>query len=260
MPDHPAGSWLCAKGAVRASKEPATEKLEQWLTNRVVHKRCFARVSQLPMVKTSNPEPPRGAGGKSTEAFNSAGSCILSDVPKPFPCNKILKAFSFLNTLTPNTMKRVVGAFTGVDTSPADITVTTATSSTSAEALVFKDSDTIITKTMDTGTEILRLILNLMKAKIHVPLTLLTLTSLWKTHLDPSCVKMKKGFVLNNPKKSIMDTSTFPVEASLPVDRNYICKPECSVQSCTVHKLYSLVPTSQFVTILTDHPVNNNYL
>lgn len=34
--------------------------------------------------------------------------------------------------------------------------------------------------------------------------------------MDPSCVKMKKGIVLDDPKKSIMDSSSFPPETSLP--------------------------------------------
>jgi hypothetical protein len=59
------------------------------------------------------------------------------------------------------------------------------------------------------------------KAKIHIPLTLLTLASLRKIHLDPSCIKMKKGLILEDPKMSVMDTSTFPAESTLPADRFY---------------------------------------
>ncbi|KAG1886299.1 hypothetical protein F4604DRAFT_1918029 [Suillus subluteus] len=240
------------------------------------------------MTETSNPVPPRGAGGTSTNAFISVNSRTLTDdeinrvvesvgrcvtvpidledleavieenlaradrnvareskrndpnfieeisddelfldeptpepftpLPKPFPGNKVSQAFSFLNTLTPNTAKRVVGALTGADTSSSNVTVP---SSTSTDTLVFKDSETVIMKTADTGTEIPKPILNLTKAKIHVPLTLLTLASLRKIHLDPSCVKMKKGLVLDDPKKSVMDTSTFPAELTLPADRFY---------------------------------------
>ncbi|KAG1834999.1 hypothetical protein F4604DRAFT_1944586 [Suillus subluteus] len=133
------------------------------------------------MTETLNPVPPHGAGGKSTNAFISANSHALTDeisddesfldeptpepftpLPKPFPGNKVSQAFNFLNTLTPNTAKRVVGALTGADTS-SNVMVPT---STSTDTLVFKDSDTIITKMADTRTEIPRPILNLVKAKI----------------------------------------------------------------------------------------------
>jgi hypothetical protein len=52
--------------------------------------------------------------------------------------------------------------------------------------------------------------------KIHMPLTLLMAEAMECIHTDPSCVKMKKGIVLNNHKKSIMDSSFFPPENSLP--------------------------------------------
>lgn len=255
------------------------------------------------MTETTNPGPPRGAGGKNTDAFNTAnnrglskdevnrvvdsvgrrssGSINLHDseavanenliraernaarevrredpnyiedvsddesflvdspplpftpLPKPFPGNKITRAFSFLNTLTPNTAKRVVGALTGaavtststtienqIQATPSSSSVAVASSS-STEPLTFKDSETHITQSGHAGTEIPRPILNLAKAKIHVPLTLLTLAALRKIHLDPSCVKMKKGLVLDDPKKSVMDTSTFPVETSLQADHYY---------------------------------------
>ncbi|KIK48497.1 hypothetical protein CY34DRAFT_29053, partial [Suillus luteus UH-Slu-Lm8-n1] len=57
---------------------------------------------------------------------------------------------------------------------------------------------------------------NLARSKVHIPLTLLTTASIRKIHTDPSCVKMKKGLVMDDPKRSIMDTSSgFPVETSL---------------------------------------------
>jgi hypothetical protein len=188
------------------------------------------------MTESSIPEPPKGAGGKSTNAFNSANNWMLSDgeinrvadavgkcaafttdledhdtvlaensarasrnaareakrsdpnfieeisddepflddeVPQPFtplprpnPGIKMLKAFSFLSTLTPNTAKRVVSALTGADASSSS-TVTapsasaSTSTSTSTDTLVFKDSDMVITRTADTGTEIPWPILNL---------------------------------------------------------------------------------------------------
>ncbi|KAG1720470.1 hypothetical protein EDB19DRAFT_1964631 [Suillus lakei] len=55
------------------------------------------------------------------------------------------------------------------------------------------------------------------KAQVHIPLTLLTLTSLQRIHEDPGCVKMKKGLVSDDPKLFVMDTSaSFPPETSLP--------------------------------------------
>ncbi|KAG1836804.1 hypothetical protein DFJ58DRAFT_734749 [Suillus subalutaceus] len=154
-----------------------------------------------------------------------APTTFISDIPDfdflTQAINKVLRVFSFLNTLTPNTVKRVVGALTGSDPSPSNITVPSSSSSTSADTLVFKDADMVITKTADTGTKIPRPILNLAKAKIHVPLTLLTLAALQQIHLNPTCVKMKKGLILDDPKKSVMDTSIFPAESTLPADRFY---------------------------------------
>ncbi|KAG1876017.1 hypothetical protein C8R48DRAFT_768863 [Suillus tomentosus] len=109
----------------------------------------------------------------------------------------------------------------GTSTSASVTTSSVPTSSSATDMLVFRDSETVITKSEDTGTEIPRPIINLAKAKIHVPLTLLTLASLRKIHLDPSCVKMKKGLVLDDPKMSVMDTLTFPTESTLPADRFY---------------------------------------
>ncbi|KAG2096756.1 uncharacterized protein F5147DRAFT_778261 [Suillus discolor] len=145
----------------------------------------------------------------------------FTPLPLPFPGNKITRAFSFLNSLTPNTAKRVVGVLSSTNMSSSVMTPSISTSTSTTNTLVFKDSDTVIMKTADTGTEIPRPIINLTKAKIHVPLTLLTLASLRKIHLDPSCVKMKKGLVLDNPKMSVMDTSTFPAESTLPADCFY---------------------------------------
>lgn len=76
-------------------------------------------------------------------------------------------------------------------------------------------------KTADSGTKILRLILNLAKTKIYVPLMFLTLVSLQKMHLDTSCIKMTKDLVLDDLKKSVMETSTFPAESTLPAGRFY---------------------------------------
>jgi hypothetical protein len=40
-------------------------------------------------------------------------SLSIMSLPRPFPGNKITGAFSFLNSLTPNTAKQVIGALTG---------------------------------------------------------------------------------------------------------------------------------------------------
>ncbi|KAG2351397.1 hypothetical protein BDR07DRAFT_1386030 [Suillus spraguei] len=83
------------------------------------------------------------------------------------------------------------------------------------DAKIITSANTILTQ----GTEDLFEILNLAKAKVHIPLTLLTNTALWKMHEDPACVKLKKGLVLNNPKMIIMDMSSrFAPESTLTAD------------------------------------------
>ncbi|KAG1837227.1 hypothetical protein DFJ58DRAFT_734497 [Suillus subalutaceus] len=92
----------------------------------------------------------------------------------------------------------------------------------SSEAIVFKDSDTVLMKSMDSAFEIPRPILNLAKAHIQVPLTLLTRASLWKIHADPSIIKMMKGLVLDNLELSVMDVSAgFLAETTLTGDKFY---------------------------------------
>jgi hypothetical protein len=61
---------------------------------------------------------------------------------------------------------------------------------------------------IDDVYEIPHVIINLAHAKMHVPLTLLTAEAMERIHTDPSCVKMKKGILLDDPKRLIMDSSS----------------------------------------------------
>lgn len=139
---------------------------------------------------------------------------------------KMMKAAAYLKTLTPSTrqiMSRLGGeAFGGVsaDLEPNPIPdVTAGGSSSEQEPKIFTGSNTTLASGTDGLFEIPRPLLNLAKAKVHIPLTLLTNAALRKMHEDPSCVKLKKGLVLNDPKMIVMDTSNgFPHESTITAD------------------------------------------
>ncbi|KAG2347930.1 hypothetical protein BDR05DRAFT_996259 [Suillus weaverae] len=88
-------------------------------------------------------------------------------------------------------------------------------SSTARDSHTFQNNDVKIADAIENVFEILQPIINLIKAKIHIPLTLLTYESIKKIHNDPSSVKLCKGLVLDDPKHSVLDTSGFPPESSM---------------------------------------------
>ncbi|KAG0707159.1 hypothetical protein DFH29DRAFT_995217 [Suillus ampliporus] len=136
---------------------------------------------------------------------------------------RMMKAAAFLSTLSP-TMRKLMSTLAGDMTSNEALAqaVTTMSSATAAKAKVFTSANTIMATGMDDLFEISCPLLNLAKAKVHVPLMLLTNTSLHKIHEDPSCVKLKKGLVLEDPKLCVMDTSNgFPPKAYLTADVFY---------------------------------------
>ncbi|OAX30742.1 hypothetical protein K503DRAFT_806797 [Rhizopogon vinicolor AM-OR11-026] len=93
--------------------------------------------------------------------------------------------------------------------------------SSSDSPIPFKDSDVKIATSLDSVYEIPCPIINLAKAKMHVPLTLLTHSAMDKIHTDPSCIKIKKGLILDDPKRAVLDASGFPPETSLTADEFY---------------------------------------
>jgi hypothetical protein len=136
---------------------------------------------------------------------------------------KILKVASALGGLTPTTkglmsdlVKKGLGLLTtDVTAQNAEATAST-TQDDASEAPVFTIENTIRASATTSAYEIPRPLINLARSKVHIPLTLLTTASIRRIHTDPSCVKMKKGLVMDDPKRSIMDTSFgFPVETSL---------------------------------------------
>ncbi|KAG2337081.1 hypothetical protein BDR05DRAFT_952888 [Suillus weaverae] len=134
---------------------------------------------------------------------------------------RMMKVAAFLSSLSPTTWKLMAMASNDVAGEVVMKTVATEllSSETKAEAKVFMSDNTIIATETDILFEIPCPLLNLAKAKVHVPLTLLMNTSLRRIHEDPSCVKLKKGLVLEDPKLCIMDTSNgFPPEATLTAD------------------------------------------
>ncbi|KAG1812023.1 hypothetical protein EV424DRAFT_1542243 [Suillus variegatus] len=140
---------------------------------------------------------------------------------------RLAKAYGYIGSLTPTTRK-LVHTISGVDEPPptvpdlhASSVAPSTSSSISNDAYTFTQSNTRVTSSLKSTYKIPCPILNLAKAKIHVPLTVLTPMALWKIHQDPSCIKMTKGLVLDDPKLSVMDatSSGFPPESSLPADQ-----------------------------------------
>jgi hypothetical protein len=133
----------------------------------------------------------------------------------------LVNAFSAFDALTPHSrdafhqaLNRKVGADKA--TSQHEAPTISANNATATPALAYTDDDVKMVSSIDDVYEIPRVIINLALAKMHVPLTLLTAEAMERIHTDPSCVKMKKGIVLDDPKRSIMDSSSFPPETSLP--------------------------------------------
>lgn len=130
---------------------------------------------------------------------------------------RILKIASALGRLTPMT-KSIMSSLMkkGLEVSAAAVAEPTPQQDDATEAPVFTIGNTIRASATTSAYEIPRPLIDLARSKVHIPLTLLTTASIRRIHTDPSCVKMKKGLVMDDPKRSIMDTSSgFPVETSL---------------------------------------------
>ncbi|KAG1722282.1 uncharacterized protein EDB91DRAFT_1088190 [Suillus paluster] len=145
--------------------------------------------------------------------------------PRSYATNKAVQLLNLIGSLTPSTKKLVHALSRDPHVhvpSPSMALTTTSAAIPDSDAVVFKASNTVFTKTNDRMFNIPQPILNLTKAKLHVPLTLLTSDTLWRIHANPSSIKMKKGLVLSDPKLVVMDASAgFPVETSLPADQYY---------------------------------------
>ncbi|KAG2063279.1 hypothetical protein BDR04DRAFT_1163944, partial [Suillus decipiens] len=105
------------------------------------------------------------------------------------------------NALTP-TSRAVAQAIVGGTSSSAPSVAQGTTSFLSKRA--YDDAETRIASSID--------VISLAIAGLHAPFTLLTASAIEKMHTGPSCITMKKGFVLDDLKKSVLDTSTFPAE------------------------------------------------
>ncbi|KAG1752277.1 hypothetical protein EDD22DRAFT_957640 [Suillus occidentalis] len=136
---------------------------------------------------------------------------------------KILKVASVLGGLTLTTkglmsdlIEKGLRLLTMAATAPNAEAMALTTQDDASEALVFPIKNTIRASATTSAYEIPRPLINLARSKVHILLTLLTTASIRRIHTDPSCVKMKKRLVMDDPKRSIMDTSfRFPIETSL---------------------------------------------
>lgn len=130
--------------------------------------------------------------------------------------DRLLKIASVLGGLTPTTKDYMTALVKkGLAVSTASLTEPSSKGDL-ADAPVFTAENMIRTSITSSAYEIPRPLIDLARSKVHIPLTLLTTAAIRRIHTDPSCVKMKKGLVMDDPKRSIMDTSSgFPIETSL---------------------------------------------
>ncbi|KAG1726679.1 hypothetical protein EDB19DRAFT_1833369 [Suillus lakei] len=129
---------------------------------------------------------------------------------------KILKIASTLGGLTP-TMKQIMSSLVKKElTGRSSMVMDPVSQDVTSEAPVFTAGNMIHASATSSVYEIPCPLIVLARSKIHVPLMLLTTASLRRIHADPSCMKMKKGLVMDDPKRTVMDMSVgFPVEMSL---------------------------------------------
>ncbi|KAG1728441.1 hypothetical protein EDB19DRAFT_2027980 [Suillus lakei] len=179
----------------------------------------------------------------------------VTPAPSSSISRKIAKAYGYVGSLTPSTRKLVhsiSGAEphipTTVEPVPPPSVPVVSSSSTIKDAYTFTAATTIITSSLGPTYEIPRPILNLAKAKIHVPLTILTPSALRRIHQEPSCIKMTKGLVLDDPKQIVMDpaSSGFPPESSLPAE-------EFNEASANFIKLMRMIADPITVQRFVDH-------
>ncbi|KAG2340213.1 hypothetical protein BDR05DRAFT_1002785 [Suillus weaverae] len=99
------------------------------------------------------------------------------------------------------------------------ISTTTGSAAVTQSMCIYDDAKMKIMSSIDNVYEIPQVVVSLVNSGLHVPLMLLTAATIEKIHTDLSCITMKKGLVLSDLKKSILNTSNFPAESTLtPVE------------------------------------------
>jgi len=131
--------------------------------------------------------------------------------------SSLAHALSAINALTPSSKAVFHSLLDNLKTSDP----TPPSSQSNQDAFTFDDSNVKIASSIENIYELPRVIINLAKAKIHVPLTLLTPSAIQKIHTEPSSIKLRKGLVLDDPKQSVLDTSGFPSETDLTPEEFY---------------------------------------
>jgi hypothetical protein len=104
----------------------------------------------------------------------------------------IVDTVDYIGSLMPTT-KSILATLSARGQALTRVTQTEASNSAAtSDVPVFTEANTRIVNGEVSAFEIPRILLNLAKSKVHIPLTLLTLSSLHKIHEDPACVKIKK--------------------------------------------------------------------
>lgn len=140
-------------------------------------------------------------------------------LPDPKPVNTHTPLINWVkdfHAFTPTSMA-VAQAIVGSNTQAAAPVAQGAASSTSGR--IYDDAQIKIASSINNIYEIPQVVINLANSGLHVPLMLLTAATIERMHTDPSCITMKKGLVLSDLKKSVLDTSAFPAESTItPVE------------------------------------------
>jgi hypothetical protein len=169
-------------------------------------KRANQRMDENHIEEVSNDEP----------FLDESNIPEKAPVAKPSIPSFIIDTVDFIGSLTPTTKSILASMSAKAQTLAASNVTESASASAASDSPVFTEANTRIVDGKVTAFEIPRVLLNLAKSKVHIPPTLLTLSSLRKIHEDLACVKMKKGLVTDDPKLFVMDTSSrFPPESGL---------------------------------------------
>ncbi|KAG1747007.1 hypothetical protein EDD22DRAFT_958267 [Suillus occidentalis] len=157
----------------------------------------------------------------------------FSGLPDPRPINTntpMINIFRDYTALTPGSRAGFESLMAKVlPSAPQAQAATTSSVVDTSTARAYSDDDVKLFSSFDEAFEIPRVIIDLAKSHIHVPLTLLTPSAFERIHMDPSCIKMRKGMILDDPKRSVLDAAGFPAETTLqPAEFHEATEISCS--------------------------------
>ncbi|KAG0700025.1 hypothetical protein DFH29DRAFT_1001492 [Suillus ampliporus] len=163
--------------------------------------RVAARQSTTPREKRADDED--------SDAYHASTTHSSSGFKTPPPLDATTQFIHAYNSLSPSSkvaLRAMISADVDADASSKALIVSSSriadSTRSTVDSIVFRDSDTKIASSIDSLYDIPRAIINLAQEKIHVPLTILTYSSIKKIHAGE-------------------DISNFPPEDTLPAVEFY---------------------------------------